>query len=213
MKGLHHVGITVEGSRCVDPLLPRPTRTSSLSNEPSPSLMRRSLVQPLGVPGAALRQVSLRPRRNHTRAPGVQESSSRRRDRSGQTNVGASHVAISSTTFTRQRRAFEAKGIEFYSDVNVVRRRGSRRVEVGVLPGSGWLPARARRGCLLQRSGAARWHRDLSRVAVIASAGRGRRPPSPTTRPDKQRLSDRSRDAENARFTQFRNPPNSVGER
>ena len=150
-----------------------------------PGSMRPDLGPAVGVPGAALRQVSLRlgettlelleyksPPSETTRTAQVQQlwslpcRVSRRRHSRGEGRArGEGHRVLQ----RRERR----------------RRRGSRRVEVGVLPGSGWLPARARRGCLLQRSGAARWHRDLSRVAVIASAGRGRRPPSPTTRTDK----------------------------
>ena len=90
-------------------------------------------------------------------------------------NRGASHVAFLVDDIEAKKAALEAKGIEFYSPVNVV--------DEGVLAGWRWVyfsdpdgyPLELVRGRVLQRGGAARRNRGVSRVAIVAlPAGRGR---------------------------------------
>jgi len=119
MRALHHVGITVKdldaSIRFYHDVL-----GLEFSNEPSPWFESPELGPAVGVPGAALRQVSLmlgdttlelleyKSPPSHTDAPLKSN------------NVGASHVAILVDDIEATRAELEAKGIEFYSDVNTV---------------------------------------------------------------------------------------------
>ena len=130
MKGMHHVGITVtdlEASiRFYHDVL-----GLEFSNEPSPWFDGEALGKAVGVPGGALRQVSLilgdtmlelleyRSPPSETEAP--LKSQSR----------GASHVAFLVADIEVAKAELEAKGIEFYGSVNVV--------DEGVLAGWRWV--------------------------------------------------------------------------
>lgn len=130
MKGLHHFGITVEdldaSIRFYHDVL-----GLEFANEPSPWFDGAELGRGVGVPGAALRQVSLlldgailelleyRSPPSDTAKPLASNSR------------GASHVAFLVDDVESTRAELEAKGIEFYSPVNVV--------DEGVLAGWRWV--------------------------------------------------------------------------
>jgi catechol 2,3-dioxygenase-like lactoylglutathione lyase family enzyme len=130
MNGLHHVGITVKdldaSIRFYHDVL-----GLGFSNEPSPWFDGPGLGPAVGVPGAALRQVSLllgdttlemleyRSPPSDTDAPLKSN------------NLGASHVAFLVEDIEAKKAELEAHGIEFFSDVNVV--------EEGVLAGWRWV--------------------------------------------------------------------------
>ncbi len=130
MKGLHHVGITVKdldaSIRFYHDLL-----GLEFSNEPSPWFDGPDLGPAVGVPGAGLRQVSLRLGEStfellEYRSPPSETTGPLRSN-----NLGASHVAFLVDDIHEARAELEAKGIEFYSDVNVV--------DDGVLAGWRWV--------------------------------------------------------------------------
>ena len=143
----------------------------------------------VGVPGAALRQVSLRPA-TRPRAPGVQEPAERD-DRAAPVEQ---RRRLARRVPRRRRRGDEGRARgegDRLLRAGQHRRRGRpRRLEVGVLRGSGRLPARARRGRVLQRGGPARrgsppiWRRARSRRR-LPSADRRRCAPGrlPLPRP------------------------------
>jgi len=130
MKALHHVGITVQdldaSIRFYHDVLGLP-----FSNEPSPWFEGPELGPAVGVPGAALRQVSLllgdttlelleyKSPRSETERPLLSN------------NIGASHVAFLVEDIQATKTELEGKGIDFYSDVNVV--------DEGVLAGWRWV--------------------------------------------------------------------------
>jgi catechol 2,3-dioxygenase-like lactoylglutathione lyase family enzyme len=128
--GLHHVGITVKdldaSIRFYHDVLGLEFR-----NEPSPWFEGEDLGRAVGVPGAALRQVSLRlgdstlELLEYERPP----SDTTRPLRSQ--SLGASHVAFQVEDIEAAKAELEAKGIEFFSDVNVV--------DEGVLAGWRWV--------------------------------------------------------------------------
>ena len=130
MKGLHHFGITVKdldaSIRFYHDVLGLP-----FLNEPSPWFEGEGLGVAVGVPGAALRQVSLKLgdtmlelleyKSPPSQTPGPLKSNS----------LGASHVGFLVDDIEAKKAELEAKGIEFYSDVNVV--------DEGVLAGWRWV--------------------------------------------------------------------------
>jgi catechol 2,3-dioxygenase-like lactoylglutathione lyase family enzyme len=130
MKGLHHVGITVKD---LDASIRFYHDVLGLSfvNEPSPWFEGEGVGKAVGVPGAALRQVSLK--LGDTTLE-LLEYSSPPSQTSGpllSNNLGASHVAFLVDDIHAKKAELEAKGIEFYSDVNVV--------DEGVLAGWRWV--------------------------------------------------------------------------
>ena len=166
MKALHHVGITVKdldaSIRFYHDVL-----GLEFSNEPSPWFDGEELGQAVGVPGAALRQVSLllgdtmfellEYKSPPSETTGPLESNS----------LGASHVAFLVDDIEAKKAELEAKGHRVLQRRQRRRRGRARRMAVGVLRGSGRLPARARRGGVLQRGRAARGNRRVSRVAIV----------------------------------------------
>ena len=130
MKGLHHVGITVRdldaSIRFYHDVLGLP-----FSNEPSPWFEGEELGPAVGVPGAALRQVSLLlgdttlELLEYRSPPSATEEPLRSNDR------GASHVAFLVDDIEATKAELEGKGIEFFSPVNVV--------DEGVLAGWRWV--------------------------------------------------------------------------
>jgi len=130
VKGLHHVGITVEDLEASIRFY-HDVIGLEFSNEPSPWFDDPGLGPAVGVPGAALRQVSLilgdttlelleyRSPPSETEGPLLSN------------NVGASHVAFVVDDIHAKKAELESKGIEFYSDVNVV--------DEGVLAGWRWV--------------------------------------------------------------------------
>jgi catechol 2,3-dioxygenase-like lactoylglutathione lyase family enzyme len=130
MDGLHHVGLTVAdldaSIRFYHDVL-----GLEFSNEPSPWFEGDELSRGVGVPGAALRQVSLllgdstlelleyKSPPSDTTAPLLSN------------NLGASHVAFLVDDIGVKKAELEARGVAFYSEVNVV--------DEGVLAGWRWV--------------------------------------------------------------------------
>jgi catechol 2,3-dioxygenase-like lactoylglutathione lyase family enzyme len=130
MKGLHHVGITVKD---LDASIRFYHDVLGLDfvNEPSPWFDGEELGPAVGVPGAALRQVSLRLGDStlellEYRSPASETSTPLKSN-----NWGASHVAFLVDDIEAKKTELEQKGIEFYSAVNVV--------DEGVLAGWRWV--------------------------------------------------------------------------
>src|SRR3954447_17982071 len=130
MKALHHVGITVKeldaSLRFYHDVL-----GLQFSNEPRPSLAAPELGPAVGVPGAALRQVSLALGDTILELLEYLEPASPVVAPLPQNALGAQHVAFLVEDINGTKAALEGKGVEFYSDVNVV--------DVGVLAGWRWV--------------------------------------------------------------------------
>ena len=130
MKGLHHVGITVKdlgaSIRFYHDVL-----GLEFVNEPTPWFDEQALGPAVGVPGAALRQVSLAVgdvtlELLEYRSPPSETTGPLRSN-----SFGASHVGFLVDDIAAKKAELEAKGIEFFSEVNVV--------DEGVLAGWRWV--------------------------------------------------------------------------
>jgi catechol 2,3-dioxygenase-like lactoylglutathione lyase family enzyme len=159
MKGLHHVGITVKdldsSIRFYHDVL-----GLDFSNEPSPWFDDPGLGPAVGVPGAALRQVSLKLGDTtlellQYRSP---ESDTQRPLLSN--NIGASHVAFVVDDIVATKAELEGKGISFYSDVNVV--------DEGVLAGWRWVYFEDPDGYPLELVQVAYYNADERRAGIEA---------------------------------------------
>lgn len=130
MKGLHHVGITVKdleaSIRFYHDVLGLP-----FSNEPSPWFEGEELSRGVGVPGAALRQVSLLLGDTTLELLEYRSPPSETTRPLRSNSQGASHVGFLVEDIEATKAELEAKGIEFYGDVNVV--------DEGVLAGWRWV--------------------------------------------------------------------------
>lgn len=130
MKGLHHVGITVKdldaSIRFYHDVLGLP-----FSNEPSPWFDGPELGAAVGVPGAALRQVSLLLGDTTLELLEYKRPPSETKEPLKSSSLGASHVAFLVDDIEAKKAELEANGIEFYSQVNVV--------DEGVLAGWRWV--------------------------------------------------------------------------
>jgi len=130
MKGLHHVGITVKdldaSIRFYHDVL-----GLEFSNEPSPWFDAPELGPAVGVPGAGLRQVSLTLRDTTLELLEYKRPPSDTEAPLASNNLGASHVAFLVDDIEAKKAELEAKGIAFYSPVNVV--------DEGVLAGWRWV--------------------------------------------------------------------------
>jgi catechol 2,3-dioxygenase-like lactoylglutathione lyase family enzyme len=130
VKGLHHVGVTVKdldaSIRFYHDIL-----GLEFSNEPSPWFDGPELGPAVGVPGAALRQVSLLLGETTLE---LLEYSSPPSDTAKpllSNCIGASHIAFLVEDIVAKKAELEEKGIRFYSDVNTV--------DEGVLAGWRWV--------------------------------------------------------------------------
>lgn len=130
MKGLHHVGITV---RDLDASIRfyHDVLGLGFSNEPSPWFDSEGLGKAVGVPGAALRQVSLKLGDTTLELLEYKSPPSETTKPLLSNNLGASHIAFLVDDIHAKKAELEAKGIEFLSDVNVV--------DEGVLAGWRWV--------------------------------------------------------------------------
>jgi catechol 2,3-dioxygenase-like lactoylglutathione lyase family enzyme len=130
MKGMHHVGITV---RDLDASIRFYHDVLGLAflNEPSPWFEDPGLGPAVGVPGAALRQVSLQLGDTMLELLQYKSPPSETSRPLGSNSFGASHVAFRVDDIRAKKAELEAKGIEFYSDVNTV--------DEGVLAGWRWV--------------------------------------------------------------------------
>ena len=183
MKGLHHVGITVKdldaSIRFYHDVL-----GLQFSNEPSPWFEGEELGPAVGVPGAALRQVSLLLGDTTLELLEYKSPPSETARPLGSNSLGASHVAFLRRRHPRHEGRARGEGHRVLQRRQRRRRGRARGVEVGLLRGSGRLPARARRGRVLQRRGAAdRASRRTSRRDRRLPSARGRPAlRAPTTR-------------------------------
>jgi catechol 2,3-dioxygenase-like lactoylglutathione lyase family enzyme len=130
VRGLHHVGITVSDlDRAID--FYHDVLGLEFVSEPSPVFDDPALGPAVGVPGAALRQVSL------TAGDIIVELLEYVRPESPvvaplpQNALGAQHVAFLVDDIRAKKAELEGRGVRFYSDVNVV--------DEGVLAGWRWV--------------------------------------------------------------------------
>lgn len=130
MKGLHHVGVTVKdleaSIRFYHDIL-----GLQFSNEPSPWFEGEGLEKGVGVPGAILRQVSLLLGDTTVELLEYKSPPSGTSRPITSNSFGASHIAFHVDDIHAKKAELEAKGIAFYSDVNVV--------DEGVLAGWRWV--------------------------------------------------------------------------
>lgn len=130
MNALHHVGVTVrdlEASiRFYHDIL-----GLDFVNEPSPWFEGEQLARGVGVPGAALRQVSLKLGDAIVELLEYKSPPSETQRPLVSNNLGASHVAFLVDDIRAKKEELEARGVEFYSDVNAV--------DDGVLAGWRWV--------------------------------------------------------------------------
>ena len=159
MKALHHVGITVKdldaSIRFYHDFL-----GLQFANEPSPWFDGEELSRGVGVPNAALRQVSLLAGDTtlellEYRSPPSETDSPLRSN-----NLGASHVAFLVDDIEATKSELEKKGIEFYGAVNVV--------DEGVLAGWRWVYFEDPDGYPLELVEVAYYHEEDRRAGIAA---------------------------------------------
>ena len=128
--GLHHVGVTV---RDLDASIRFYHDVLGLEfrNEPSPWFEGDDLGRAVGVPGAVLRQVSLRLGDSTLELLEYEQPPSDTAGPLRSQSLGASHVAFLVDDIEAAKAELETKGIEFFSGVNVV--------DEGVLAGWRWV--------------------------------------------------------------------------
>jgi catechol 2,3-dioxygenase-like lactoylglutathione lyase family enzyme len=148
MKALHHVGITVKdldaSIRFYHDVL-----GLQFSNEPSPWFDAPELGPAVGVPGATtLELLEYKSPPSDTTAP--LESNS----------IGASHVALLVDDIEATKAELEAKGIEFFSPVNVV--------DEGVLAGWRWVYFADPDGYPLELVEVAYYNKEERRAGIAA---------------------------------------------
>src|SRR5947208_7251004 len=117
MKALHHVGITVKDLDASIGFY-HDVLGLEFSNEPSPWFDGPDLGPAVGVPGAALRQVSVvlgdtTLERLEDRSPPSETTQPLPSN-----NIGASHVGFLVDDIHETMAELKGKGIEFFSDVN-----------------------------------------------------------------------------------------------
>jgi catechol 2,3-dioxygenase-like lactoylglutathione lyase family enzyme len=129
VRGMHHVGITVADlDRAID--FYHSVLGLGFVNEPSPVFDSPELGPAVGVPGAALRQVSLKLGDVILELLEYLKPESPVAEPLPQNALGAQHVAFLVDDIHAKKAELEAKGVEFYSDVNVV--------DEGVIAGWRW---------------------------------------------------------------------------
>jgi catechol 2,3-dioxygenase-like lactoylglutathione lyase family enzyme len=130
VKGLHHVGITVKDLEASIRFY-HDVLGLDFVNEPSPWFDGPELGPAVGVPGAALRQVSLKLGDTILELLEYKSPPSETRRPLVSNNLGATHVGFLVDDIQAKKAELEEKGISFYSDVNVV--------DEGVLAGWRWV--------------------------------------------------------------------------
>ena len=102
-----------------------------IGTEPSPWFDHAGLGPAVGVPGAILRQVCLKLGDTFMELLEYKAPESETDAPLPSNNIGASHVAFEVDDIVAAKALLESKGIEFYSDINVV--------DDGVLAGWRWV--------------------------------------------------------------------------
>ena len=159
MKGMHHVGITV---RDLDASIRfyHDVLGLEFSNEPSPWFDGEELSRGVGVPGAALRQVSLLAGDTTLELLEYRSPPSETARPLASNSLGASHVAFVVDDVEAKKAELEAKGIDFYSPVNVV--------DEGVLAGWRWVYFEDPDGYPLELVEVAYYNADERRAGIAA---------------------------------------------
>lgn len=129
-KSLHHVGIIVKDlEKSVD--FYHNILGLEFSNEPSPVFIGEGLDKGVGIKGASLRQVSLLLGDTTVELLEYLTPEWPISTPVPQYVTGASHIAFKVDDIHAAKQALEAKGVKFFSDVNVV--------DEGVLAGWRWV--------------------------------------------------------------------------
>ena len=159
MKALHHVGITVKdldaSIRFYHDVL-----GFQFSNEPSPWFEGEELSRGVGVAGAGLRQVSLMVGDTTLELLEYKSPPSETNSPLRSNSLGASHVAFLVDDIESAKAELEAKGIDFYSPVNVV--------DEGVLAGWRWVYFDDPDGYPLELVEVAYYHDEDRRAGIAA---------------------------------------------
>jgi catechol 2,3-dioxygenase-like lactoylglutathione lyase family enzyme len=141
VKAIHHIGITVPDlDRAIE--FYNGVLGLDFINEPSPVFDGPELGPAVGVPGGALRQVSLAlgdsmvELLEYTQPPAPNQSPL------PQNGFGAQHLAFQVDDVRARKGELEARGVEFLSEVNVV--------DEGVLAGWRWVYFRDPFGIVLE---------------------------------------------------------------
>jgi catechol 2,3-dioxygenase-like lactoylglutathione lyase family enzyme len=130
MKAIHHVGITVPDlERAID--FYHGLLGLEFSNEPSPVFDDPALGPAVGVPGANLKQVSLRCGESIVELLEYTQPDPPNDAPPPPHALGAAHLALRVEDCAATKADLEARGVEFLSDVNVV--------DEGVLAGWRWV--------------------------------------------------------------------------
>jgi catechol 2,3-dioxygenase-like lactoylglutathione lyase family enzyme len=169
IHGVHHTGIIVADlERSID--FYHGVLGLEFANEPSPVFDDPPLGAGVGVPGAALRQVTLRAGDHHVELLEYLAPPSPIDAPMPQNALGSHHVAFRVDDIEASKRTLEAAGVTFFSDINVV--------DEGVLAGWRWVYFADPDGITLELVEVA-YSRDAERRRGIAAylAGRtGRHP-------------------------------------
>ncbi len=129
-KAQSHVGITVKDlDRSI--YFYRDLLGLPIGTEPSPWFNHAELGPAVGVPGAVLRQVCLRLGDTYLELLEYSAPESETDGPLKSNNLGASHVAFEVDDIAAAKAELESKGVEFFSEINVV--------DDGVLAGWRWV--------------------------------------------------------------------------
>lgn len=165
MKGQHHVGITVKDLDASIRFYHDVLGLEFIS-EPSPWFDSPGLGPAVGVPGAALRQVSLKLGETSLELLEYRSPPSQTEGPLLSNSIGASHIAFHVDDIHATKAELESKGIAFFSDVNVV--------DEGVLAGWRWVYFADPDGYPLELVEAAYYDAEARRAGIDAYlAGRG----------------------------------------
>jgi catechol 2,3-dioxygenase-like lactoylglutathione lyase family enzyme len=162
MKGLHHVGITVKDLEASIHFY-HDVLGLEFSNEPSPWFEGEGLGKAVGVPGAALRQVSLLLGDTMLELLEYRSPPSETTRPLASNSLGASHIGFLVDDINAKKAELEAKGIEFYSDINAV--------DEGVLAGWRWVYFEDPDGYPLELVEVAYYNEEERREGITAYLG------------------------------------------
>jgi catechol 2,3-dioxygenase-like lactoylglutathione lyase family enzyme len=159
MKAMHHVGITVKDLEASIRFY-HDVLGLEFSNEPSPWFDGEELGKAVGVPGGGLRQVSLLLGDTMFELLEYKSPPSETTRPLMSNSIGASLVAFHVDDIEAKKAELEAKGIEFFSDIN--------RVDEGVLAGWRWVYFEDPDGYPLELVEVAYYNEDERREGIAA---------------------------------------------
>jgi len=159
IQGVHHTGIIVSDlERSID--FYHGILGLDFANEPSPVFDDPELGPKVGVPGAALRQVTLKAGDDQVELLEYSAPPSPVDEPVPQNALGAHHVGFRVDDIDGKVRELQEKGVEFLGDVTAV--------DEGVLAGWRWVYFRDPDGITLELVEVA-YTRDADRLAGIAA--------------------------------------------